>query len=626
MTTRPVNIQELLFGTDNNRRYTQDSPILPDVWLGYAEKDRVQADLLLTPHRDVSAGHLAMALRNRLKDERRNHSRRRKSPEIAFAQGSVVARLYFDELIRVVLPMTPWWQRYVWKGTGDYLRTFTKEPTATQYLADALVDFEREHIKDSLPLSPDLLWMARMVGEITAKGRKPKTAEDAAPEDERREQVRRIRRLVKGIMVPAKDEEQLVWLVGQNREATAAVKKSTLAVKADAARRLFKVNCSKLTWAVIDSGIDAEHPAFRARNDKDKPYDHWLEKDGDRVRSRSRVAATYDFNRVRWLLDPGNLTKAKIQSKFPEIDDEAWEKITGGLRGLRRSLNTGRDVDWGLLEPLLKVPHTETGYTPPINTHGTHVAGILAGHWDQPDGPGEPPLVGVCPDLNLYDLRVLNDDGVGNEFSIIAALQFIRYLNAHHDYIVIHGANLSLSIKHDVTNYACGRTPVCDECERVVSNGVPVVAAAGNLGTVKYQTDRGLLEGYNAMSVTDPGNAESVITVGATHRSRPHTYGVSYFSSRGPTGDGRAKPDLVAPGEKITAPIPDGGKGRKDGTSMAAPHVSGAAAMLMARHNEFVGEAEKIKEILCETATDLGRERFFQGSGMLDVLRALQSV
>ena len=117
-----------------------------------------------------------------------------------------------------------------------------------------------------------------------------------------------------------------------------------------------------------------------------------------------------------------------------------------------------------------------------------------------------------------------------------------------------------------------------------------------------------------------------VITVGATHRYRPHTYGVSYFSSRGPTGDGRIKPDLVAPGEKITAPVPEGAFGLKDGTSMAAPHVSGAAALLMARHNELVGRPARIKQILCTTATDLGRERYFQGAGMLDVLRALQSV
>ena len=59
---------------------------------------------------------------------------------------------------------------------------------------------------------------------------------------------------------------------------------------------------------------------------------------------------------------------------------------------------------------------------------------------------------------------------------------------------------------------------------------------------------------------------------------------------------------------------------------MAAPHVSGAAALLMARHRELVGQPRRIKEILCATATDLGRERSFQGAGLVDVLRALQSV
>lgn len=59
---------------------------------------------------------------------------------------------------------------------------------------------------------------------------------------------------------------------------------------------------------------------------------------------------------------------------------------------------------------------------------------------------------------------------------------------------------------------------------------------------------------------------------------------------------------------------------------MAASHVSGAAALLLARHRELIGNPQRIKEVLCQTAMDLGRERYFQGYGMVDTLRALQSV
>jgi hypothetical protein len=59
---------------------------------------------------------------------------------------------------------------------------------------------------------------------------------------------------------------------------------------------------------------------------------------------------------------------------------------------------------------------------------------------------------------------------------------------------------------------------------------------------------------------------------------------------------------------------------------MAAPHVSGAAAMLMARYSELIGQPLRIKQVLCDGATDLRREKSFQGHGMLDVLRAFQSI
>jgi hypothetical protein len=232
----------------------------------------------------------------------------------------------------------------------------------------------------------------------------------------------------------------------------------------------------------------------------------------------------------------------------------------------------------------------------------------------------------MCPDIGLYDFRVLGKTLEETEFAIIAALQYIRYVNERHNHIIIHGANLSLSIPHNVRNFACGRTPVCNECERLVDSGVVVVAAAGNLGYQKFQTNDGPFENYAAFSITDPGNCESVITVGATHGELPYTYGVSFFSSRGPTGDGRHKPDLLAPGENVLSTVPGDNWALDSGTSMAAPHVSGAAAMLLARYDDLIGDPRRLKEILCKNATDLGRDRNFQGYGMLDVLRAFQSL
>src|SRR5262249_41053443 len=229
--------------------------------------------------------------------------------------------------------------------------------------------------------------------------------------------------------------------------------------------------------------------------------------------------------------------------------------------------------------------------------------------------------IGMCPELELYDLRVLPDNPAdsADEFTIIAALQFVRHLNAHKNLMVIHGVNLSLSIPHDVANYACGRTPVCDECERVVSSGGIVGHAAGNRGFNKLRDAEGGATGdYRYISITDPGNAEGVITVGSTHRMMPHNYGVSYFSSRGPTGDGRTKPDLIAPGERIDSSSLEGYYETMDGTSMAAPHVSGAAALLIGRHRELIGEPQLVKKVLCDSATDLGREPRFQGHGVVD--------
>ena len=393
----------------------------------------------------------------------------------------------------------------------------------------------------------------------------------------------------------------VLWAINRNRPARPALWRSRNTIKADAATLLFDLHCAGLCWAVIDSGIDAAHPAFAARDATGVPVD-----------GSSRVRASFDFTRLRKILagmdaDPDALGDA---------GDREREEIEARLR-------SGRPIDWALLVDKLTVD-----VKAPTHEHGTHVAGIIGADWrvDDPNGAPEYDVRGVCPDIGLYDLRVFDDRGVGDEFAILAALQFIRWLNANAPAPVVHGVNLSLSLDHNVGSFACGRTPICDECDRLIGSGTVVVAAAGNEGRAFVSSAAGPSEGYRQMSVTDPGNANGVITVGATHRHDPHTYGVSYFSSRGPTGDGRVKPDLVAPGEKINSPVPNGGLKSLDGTSMAAPHVSGAAALIFARHPELIGQPAEIKRVLCATATDLGRERYFQGSGVVDVLRAIQSI
>jgi hypothetical protein len=621
-TTRE-ELEDLIYRQNGLTRFTQDSPVLPDVWFEFGQNPTAKIDLLLNPHYEASPGRVAQVIEQRLAAEQNSKAASKfkcsdgRGSDIAYNQSTVVVRLCFHELVRVVLPLTPWWNKYVWTSDGQFLKQFLSDTKTRRALARA-IDGDMSDPMMRL-VDPQVIWMMRVIGTIgaraarTATGRAiTSTAIVAACAD----LVRDIR--------PATDEGNgLVWSVTRNRPAEVAIWRSTMAVKADAARRLFEISCKHLTWAIIDSGIDATHPAFRTRD----AHNQVDEKD----HFNTRVIATYDFTLIRYLLrseqspeDAAAIARrprlAKAVKRMQQRPEEAKQ--------LRQSLQSGREIDWEMLKPLIEVPHNDDEYVVPQHLHGTHVAGIVAADWrrDDPIPSGDNNISGVCPDMKLYDLRVLDDQGQGDEFSCIAARQFVRHLNAHKDLMMIHGVNLSLSIKHDVANFACGSTPVCEEANRLVGAGIVVVAAAGNNGYLQFVTTRGPQEGYQSISITDPGNTESVITVGATHRDSAHLYGVSYFSSRGPTGDGRLKPDLVAPGEKIVSTIPAGETKRMDGTSMAAPHVSGAAALLLARYGELIGRPARIKEILCTTATDLGRERYFQGAGMVDALRALQSV
>ena len=292
------------------------------------------------------------------------------------------------------------------------------------------------------------------------------------------------------------------------------------------------------------------------------------------------------------------------------------------------------DSTWERFAKLAEAPTTSARRRAParpvvdpvVQHHGTHVAGILAAD-ERPHAPGaRPALIGVCPTLRLVDIRVFDEAGRCEELWVIVALRFIRWMNetAQLPGRRIDGVNLSISTPYEVDAQACGWTPVCSEAEQLVDAGVVVVAAAGNQA---YDTTAGtasLGTGFRFLSITDPGNADSVITVGATDKRSPHQFGPLAISGRGPTADGRHKPDILAPGNLITSATFGGEPQQMTGTSQAAPHVSGVAAMLFARFPELRGQPRRVKRILVDSATDLDRVRDFQGAGLVDALRALQ--
>jgi serine protease AprX len=590
----PSIVEFILLGPMQDRRQLQDSPVLPDVWAAYARSPGERQDLLITPMGSLDSAVAAQTLNQRRKARGFEGSAR-----LAYLNGLVAASLTLREMIAVAAPVTKWWAdarpmvRFRLAADGDDLVRATGDilmsaagafiPVGAAYgaysavdryfaLAALLVAAEADDSEDDLNS-----WILRQAEDIP--GLIGRLAEAFGSYDE---------------------AQPVLYQIALNRRVDAAMDRSVPAVKGDAASSLFHIDCSRLAWAVLDCGIDPDHPAF-------------LDASG-----KTRVRKAYDFGRLRDVISIDAADDDALVDSLCADHSLNRRDVVRALRLIADDAENQRPIQWAVVEPLLTLPSGAK----PRHHHGNHVAGIIGGR----AGSGTDQPAGLCPDIGLYDFRVIGNSTEDTEFAVIGALQFIRHLNARRGFMAIHGANLSLSIPHSVRNFACGRTPVCDESERLVNAGVVVVAAAGNRGYHSFQTADGPFESYAAFSITDPGNADSVITVGATHRHSPHTYGVSFFSSRGPTGDGRMKPDLVAPGERIRSAVLGGAWDTETGTSMAAPHVSGAAAMLMARHSELIGQPARIKSVLCGSATDLGRERSFQGAGMLDVLRALQSV
>jgi len=340
-------------------------------------------------------------------------------------------------------------------------------------------------------------------------------------------------------------------------------------VQVDAARSSYGAFGERIRWAVLDTGVHCDHPHFK---------------------SHGNLVEVWDCTQ------PGPPTRIDI----------AAPNETAERRARREMMRKDRDG------------------------HGTHVAGIIAGIAPESLRSGNEVPSGLAPRAQLVVYKVLDDRGNGEDAWIIKALDHIAEQNENASTMLVDGINLSLGGPYDSTVYGCGFTPICAELRRLWRAGVLVVVAAGNEGQTEVSTPDGERDLNTSLSIGDPANLEDCIAVGSVNADKPHLYGVSTFSSRGPTADGRVKPDVVAPGERIRscdsryrAETIDDLYRNESGTSMAAPHVSGLLAAFLSVRPEFRGRPDEVKALLLRTCIDLGRDRYHQGAGLPNLMRML---
>ena len=229
--------------------------------------------------------------------------------------------------------------------------------------------------------------------------------------------------------------------------------------------------------------------------------------------------------------------------------------------------------------------------------HGTHVASIAAGAVNA-QGEG-----GVAPGASIIALKVLGEQG-GTASDISQSVEWCIQNRARYGIDVI---NMSLGGEGS----SDGRDLLSRSVNRAVAAGLVVCVAAGN-------------EGPGSYTVSSPGAAADAITVGNMIDLGKGGFALAPSSSRGPTADGRVKPDLCAPGWMIRAAEANtGGYTRKTGTSMATPFVAGVAALMLQADPTLT--PSRIKALLKGTAIHFGRpgENNEFGTGRLDAYAAL---
>jgi serine protease AprX len=239
------------------------------------------------------------------------------------------------------------------------------------------------------------------------------------------------------------------------------------------------------------------------------------------------------------------------------------------------------------------------------NGHGTHVAATIAGDGDgRTDGLHR----GVAPGAGLVGVKVLDANGSGTMANVTAAIDWVVQNKGVYG---IEAINLSLG--------ASGCSNGTDATSVAVNNaeaaGLVVAVAAGN-------------DGPGTCTVGTPGAAAGALTVGAMADTAELGFSQAVFSSRGPTADGRIKPDISAPGVRITSAQHGTTSGYVtfDGTSMATPFVAGVA-LLMRDHSAAL-TPQQVKNAMTSTAIDWGKTGVDSdhGAGRLDAYASLKVV
>ncbi len=250
--------------------------------------------------------------------------------------------------------------------------------------------------------------------------------------------------------------------------------------------------------------------------------------------------------------------------------------------------------------------------------HGTHVTGTLVGA-----GPSGRNQIGVAPGSRWIAARGLDDDGYGTDADLLAALQWMLAPTPNHD----GTGTPNPAMAPDIVNNSWGDDAVCRPFyKRVIQNlrnaEILPVFAAGN-------------EGPAAGTICLPGNYLESFTVGAINSNNA----LASFSSTGPGACGSfTKPNVSAPGVSIRSALswaPDRNRGYEggadwSGTSMAAPHVSGVAALLRSAKPSLT--VAQLEQVISSTAVKLTNTRFPQspnhgfGHGLIDAYAAVSSV